>query len=221
MLILIPPLLAQITELVQSVPAAIASIPDSPWFVQLDPDDQAAVFSALEQFADWLSAPSTIATVSCGVLAAGVGFVSGLSATFIVVALTPYFLGSLNASKRALYALAPARNRLQLQDITERITDSVGRAVVGAVVLSSLNASAVLSDYEIVHQAISGQLSVRRMSSMPSTSRRAALSRSAARASVSSSGEYWVSVFESISRARCCASRLPGSVRRSIATASP
>jgi predicted PurR-regulated permease PerM len=78
-----------------------------------------------------------------GVLAVGVGFVAGISASFIVIALTLYFLASLSAAKRALYDLAPAHSRVRLADLTERITGSVGSALIGSVILSSLNAAAV------------------------------------------------------------------------------
>jgi predicted PurR-regulated permease PerM len=45
--------------------------------------------------------------------------------------------------KQALYALAPARNRPRLADMTERITASVGGALIGSVILSSINAGVV------------------------------------------------------------------------------
>jgi predicted PurR-regulated permease PerM len=60
-----------------------------------------------------------------------------------VVALTLYFLSSLSSMKRAFYALAPARNRARLEDLTERITASVGGALIGSVTLSSFNAATV------------------------------------------------------------------------------
>ncbi|WP_194396923.1 AI-2E family transporter [Microbacterium atlanticum] len=139
----LPPVIAQVVQLVQAIPELVEDIPDSDWFAALTPDAQAAVLAALEQIADWISAPSTLATLGGGVLAVGVGFVAAISASFVVIALTLYFLASLTAAKRAFYALAPARNRPRLEDLTERITSSVGSALIGSVILSSLNAAAV------------------------------------------------------------------------------
>lgn len=142
-LIVLPPMLTQVEQFVHSVPASIAAIPDSNWFGALGPDLQSAILNGLSQIGDWITEPTTIATLSGGVFAAGVGFVSGISATFIVVALTLYFLASLTATKQALYAVSPAWSRPRVQDLTERITGSVGRSLLGELVLSSFNAAAV------------------------------------------------------------------------------
>ena len=139
----LPPVIAQIVQLVQAIPEAVENIPDSEWFARLAPDAQVAVLGALEQIADWISAPSTLAALGGGVLAVGVGFVAAISASFVVIALTLYFLASLTAAKRAFYDLAPAHSRVRLADLTERITDSVGSALIGSVILSSINAAVV------------------------------------------------------------------------------
>lgn len=139
----LPPVVAQIAEFIGAIPATIAGIPDTDWFAALDRDTQAALLAALHELAEWVSSPSTLASLGGGVLAVGVAFVSGISASFIVVALTLYFLASLAATKKAFYALAPARSRARLEDLTERITASVGGALIGSVTLSSLNAAAV------------------------------------------------------------------------------
>ena len=146
----LPPVIAQIVQLVQAIPELVEDIPQSDWFARLAPDAQVAVLGALEQIAAWISAPSTLAALGGGVLAVGVGFVAAISASFVVIALTLYFLASLSAAKQALYALAPAHSRVRLADLTERITGSVGSALIGSVILSSLNAAAVF----VLHVAI-------------------------------------------------------------------
>lgn len=139
----LPPVLAQIGEFVAAIPAAIAGVPESDWFQALDADAQAAVLAALDELAHWIASPATLGALGGGILAVGVAFVGGISASFIVVALTLYFLSSLSSMKKAFYALAPARNRARLEDLTERITASVGGALIGSVTLSSLNAATV------------------------------------------------------------------------------
>lgn len=139
----LPHIVSQVVQLIRAIPVAVEQIPHSDWFAQLDGDTQAAVLVALEQVAHWISAPSTWATLGTGVLHAGVGFVAAISASFIVIALTLYFLAALTSAKKALYALAPARNRPRLENLTERITGSVGSALIGSVILSSINAAVV------------------------------------------------------------------------------
>ena len=139
----VPPVLTQIVELVHAIPEAVDGIPASDWFAALSPDTQAAVLAGLEQTAEWVSDPSTLAALGGGVLAVGGGLVAAVSAGFVIVALTLYFLASLAAMKRAFFLLAPAHTRPRIADLTERITGSVGSALIGSVILSSLNAGVV------------------------------------------------------------------------------
>ncbi|WP_026059438.1 AI-2E family transporter [Microbacterium yannicii] len=139
----LPPVLAQIGQFIETVPPTIAGIPESEWFQRLEPDAQVAVATALDQLAVWVAEPATLAAFSRGILSAAFSFISGVSASFIVVALTLYFLASLAAAKEAFYSLAPARNRPRLSDLTERITASVGSALIGSIILAGLNAAVV------------------------------------------------------------------------------
>lgn len=139
----LPPVLAQVGQFIETVPPTIAGLPESEWFRRLEPDAQVAVASALDQLAVWLAEPATLAAFSRGLLSLGFSLISGVSASFIVVALTLYFLASLAAAKKAFYSLAPARNRPRLSDLTERITASVGSALIGSIILAGLNAAVV------------------------------------------------------------------------------
>jgi predicted PurR-regulated permease PerM len=140
---LLPPVLTQIAEFVVSIPQAMTEIQQAEWFVNLNDDLQAALGAGLDQMSTSLAEPETVAALGGGALAVGLGVVSFVSASFIVVALTLYFLASLTAMKQALYALAPAHNRVRLADMTERITASVGGALIGSVILSTINAAVV------------------------------------------------------------------------------
>jgi predicted PurR-regulated permease PerM len=139
----LPPLLAQIGQFIRAIPEALDEVDQTSWFAALAPDMQAAIIGVVQGIAEWIASPSTHAAIGVGIVAAGVGFVAALSASFIVVALTLYFLASLDATKQAFYKLAPAHNRPKLEELTERITASVGSALLGSVTLSALNAAAV------------------------------------------------------------------------------
>lgn len=140
----LPPVFAQVASFIDQVPQALAQITTSEWFLALDADQQRLLESAAEQTRAALDAPETLRAVGGGVLGVAFGLGSLISGTFIVVALTLYFLASLDAMKQALYALAPARSRSSLAEMTEHITASVGSALVGSIILSALNAAVVL-----------------------------------------------------------------------------
>lgn len=146
----LPPVFAQIGQLVEAVPAALASIPESDVFSRLDADVQNTIVASLAELSDWISSPSTLAMLGGGVLAVSVGIVSGISAGFIVVALTLYFLASLAATKSTLVALSPARSRPRVSDLTERITASVGSSIIGSVTLSAINAGVVFALHLVI-----------------------------------------------------------------------
>ena len=139
----LPPVLAQIGQFFVALPKAIEEIPQADWFQALPEEWQIGIGTALDQLAASFSDPAFLAALGGGVLVVGAGIIAAISGGFIVVSLTLYFLASLTAMKGALYSLAPARNRPKLSDLTERITGSVGSALIGGVVLSSLNAAVV------------------------------------------------------------------------------
>lgn len=139
----LPPVITQIGEFVVSVPKAMAEVQQATWFLALPADLQTGLSAALDHAAHALSDPETIAAIGGGALAVGVGLINAVTGTFIVVALTLYFLASLEGMKEALYSLAPARNRPVLSTLTERVTASVGSSLLGSVVLSAINASVV------------------------------------------------------------------------------
>lgn len=140
----LPSALAQVGQFVRALPGAVADVQQADWFTALPADFQAAATTMIDEVAAALTEPETLALIGGGVLAAGVGIVSAVSAGFVVVALTLYFLAALGSMKQALYALAPARNRPKLTELTERVTASVGSSLLGAVTLSALNACVVL-----------------------------------------------------------------------------
>ncbi|WP_404429780.1 AI-2E family transporter [Microbacterium lacus] len=146
----IPAVIAQVGELVRSIPEAVEDIVTSDWFLGLPADFQVAVSQFLAQVAEALGKPETIAMLSGGVLRVGVGFISAVSAGLVVVALTLYFLSSLSAMKEALYSLAAAHSRPKLRDLTERVTESVGSSLLGCVTLSSINAGVVFVLYVLI-----------------------------------------------------------------------
>lgn len=88
---------------------------------------------------DFVRNPVQVAESIGGVLQFTFALSSGVFGFIIVVILTLYFAGSLPSMKRSLYQLVPASKRDRFSDISEQISDSVGRYVVGQVTLALVN----------------------------------------------------------------------------------
>lgn len=141
----LPPVIAQVGQFVRAIPQALANADSSAWFLALNPDLQIAVKGVLENLSVALGSPETLTAISTGVLAVGANVIAAISAGFIVVALTLYFLASLTQMKSAFISLAPARVRPRLAEMTDRVTGSVGSSLIGSVILSGINASVVFA----------------------------------------------------------------------------
>lgn len=143
LIFVLPPVVQQIVEFVESIPGAIRDTLNSDWFLSLPEDVQLAVTSALDQASEGLGQPETLAVIGGGLLKLGIGIANAVTAGFIITALTLYFLSSLDGMKQAFYSLAPAHNRPTLSRMTERVTASVGSSLLGSVTLSAINAAVV------------------------------------------------------------------------------
>jgi predicted PurR-regulated permease PerM len=139
LIFILPPVVAQIAEFIQHLPQAVDDMLASDWFAALPIDARITIAGGLETISETLTQPETLAAIGGGALAAAAGLFSAISAGFIIVALTLYFLASLTGMKNALYSLAPARDRVELSRLTEQVTASVGASLLGSLTLSALN----------------------------------------------------------------------------------
>jgi predicted PurR-regulated permease PerM len=139
LIFILPPVVAQIAEFIQHLPQAVDDMLASDWFAALPIDARITITGGVERISETLTQPETLAAIGGGALAAAAGLFSAISAGFIIVALTLYFLASLTGMKNALYSLAPARDRAELSRLTEQVTASVGSSLLGSLTLSALN----------------------------------------------------------------------------------
>lgn len=78
-------------------------------------------------------------SITGGVLQVGVGIVNTLFGTLIVFILMVYFVTSMHSVKGAFYALAPQSRRARIAELTEAVTGSVGKYVIGQISLGIIN----------------------------------------------------------------------------------
>jgi len=136
---IIPVIADQVGTLITQVPKLVEGITQQdllrewweatiPW---LKYDD--AVSNVQNWFTDNFQA------ITSGVLGTVFAVASGVFGALIVLILMLYFVSSLGSIKRGLYQLVPASKREKFIDISEQISSSVGRYVIGQAALGACN----------------------------------------------------------------------------------
>lgn len=136
---IIPVIAEQVGNLITQVPRVIRDVTEQDllreWWTTyvnwVEYDD------ALKNVQDWFT--SNLQNITSGVLNTVFTVVSGVFGGLIVLILMLYFVASLGGIKRAIYQLVPASRREKFIDISEQISSSVGRYVVGQVALGACN----------------------------------------------------------------------------------
>lgn len=126
---------ASIVERYNTIVASITQLNVIEWANTTFPDLN--VNQAINDALTWLR--DNVAVIGGGVLQVGFTIVNGFFGTLIVFILTLYFVSNMNSMKRSFYQLTPASRRARVADLTEQITSSVGRYVVGQVSLGLIN----------------------------------------------------------------------------------
>lgn len=139
--IVIPMIANQIAALIRTAPSYFVDIQNQEWYNQLNERFGSFIdFPGLLTMAqDFIGKPENWASLAGGVWQAGVGIANGVTAGFVVLILSLYFLSSLRITKRAFYRMFRKSDRSKVIDITEQITESVGGYVNGMVILALLN----------------------------------------------------------------------------------
>jgi predicted PurR-regulated permease PerM len=136
----VPIITAQIGQLISQVPDIVDSIQSQNWIGALDNQfGSANVNQVLNSITAFVTDPSKLTTLAGGILSVGFAIVSGFFGAVIILILTLYFTASLHSIKRAMYLLVPASKRERFADLSEQISQSVGRYVIGQVALASCN----------------------------------------------------------------------------------
>ncbi|HTN58410.1 MAG TPA: AI-2E family transporter [Protaetiibacter sp.] len=136
---IIPVIADQVGNLINQVPKLITQITEQDllreWWETyvnwIKYDD------ALQKVQEWFT--SNLENITSGVLNTVFTVASGVFGGLIVLILMLYFVASLGSIKRAMYQLVPASKREKFIDISEQISSSVGRYVVGQVALGACN----------------------------------------------------------------------------------
>lgn len=155
----VPIIVDQISKLVKALPDMIERL-QSPKLIQTLNDQFGSenVAKFTKSVTDFISDPTKISDIAGGVFAIFGGILTGVFGALIVLILTLYFTASLNSMKRAMYMLVPASKRERFADLSEQITQSVGRYVIGQVALASCNGILSFIFLQIIHAPFSAVL---------------------------------------------------------------
>jgi predicted PurR-regulated permease PerM len=140
LLTIIPIIVSQTSNLITNFPTYMTNLQNSDWFKGLEQQlsGVVSVDDVVKNLQSFLS-PDKVLSLGGGLLAVGAGVASGVTGSVIVLILTLYFLASLRSMKRVTYRFVPATKRANFADITEQITQAVGRYVVGQIALALVN----------------------------------------------------------------------------------
>jgi predicted PurR-regulated permease PerM len=145
LLVIVCVLIAVVLFLVAIVPVIteqVKSITDQApqWFDRLqnnrqvqDLDDE---YDVIDKARDYVTGGNFVGTLFGGALGIGLAVLGALFNAFIILVLTLYFLSSLDATKKAVYRLAPASRRDRVSRLGNRIIESVGGYVAGAFIVA-------------------------------------------------------------------------------------
>jgi putative heme transporter len=138
---ILPTLIEQATNLIQNFPDFVDRVANQDWVKDLSKQlgNTFDISHALASLQSFVEKPSNLTGLAGGILAVGAGIASALTGALIVLILTLYFLASMRGMKRMMYRFVPASRRANFSDVTEQITASVGRYVVGQIAEAVLN----------------------------------------------------------------------------------
>ncbi|GAA1950677.1 AI-2E family transporter [Agromyces allii] len=143
-LAVVPIVVDQVGQLVEEIPAIALRVQSTDWVEELSQQfPQVPIGDITRQvtasITDFFTNPQQLSELAGGVLQVAFALGAGIFAIVIVFILTLYFSASLSAMKHTAYQLVPASRRARFADLTEQITQSVGRYVLGQASLAACN----------------------------------------------------------------------------------
>ncbi|WP_269044920.1 AI-2E family transporter [Paenarthrobacter sp. Z7-10] len=140
-LLVVPLIIQQARDLIESVPALVTQASETPWIRYMERllAGYIDVNALVNNIGSFFKVPANLLALGGGLLAVGKGIASGVTGVVIVFVLTLYFVVSMRGMKRSLYQLVPASRRDKFAEVTEDISTAVSSYVMGQLSLSVLN----------------------------------------------------------------------------------
>lgn len=137
---IVPIVIEQTKIIVEDWPTIVDNVENSDFVVWLNGIIGGdAIAQGVNAVGDWIGDPENFGSLTGGILAVGAGIAGGFTGATIVLILTLYFLASLHSMKRYATRFVPASSRGKFREVSEEITGSVGRYVIGQGSLGLIN----------------------------------------------------------------------------------
>jgi predicted PurR-regulated permease PerM len=146
----IPAVVREAVNLIDRLPQIVEDTINNPTFVRLDTELNGAISQATGNLLKYLTDADNWPTLAGGVLQVGVGVLGGFVGLIIVVILSIYFMASLGTMKDYVANLVAASKRARFIELTDQITYSVGRWVIGQVTVALLHALVLFTYLSII-----------------------------------------------------------------------
>jgi putative heme transporter len=137
---MVPTLITEGTKLIETAPALIRQITELTFVASLDDQLGGAINATLLNASGFLGDSTNWPVMLGGVVQVGISFFTGVFGFIVILVLTVFFLASLSTLKNSLSKLVPKSKRDRYVQISDQVSKSVGRYVVGQVSVAALNA---------------------------------------------------------------------------------
>lgn len=136
-----PTLLRQSANFIEQAPLILGGISQIDLVVSLDAQFGGAISNTLTSTGEFLGDSKNWPTLLGGVVQVSLSIFNGFFAGLIVVILAIYFMASLDSFKQWIYKLVNHKSRENFIDISEQVSNSVGRYVMGQMTIAFINAT--------------------------------------------------------------------------------
>lgn len=138
---ILPPLISEASGFISNLPALLKEFLALPWIESLDNRLGGSVSTALNTGGAFLVDSKNWPNLLGGVVQVGITLFNAIIGFLTVTILTLYFMSALPSIKRVAISLVAKSQRKKLEGIVDQVIGSVGRYVMGQVVVSSINTS--------------------------------------------------------------------------------
>lgn len=154
----LPNLITQTAHFVESAPTLLDAFANIPLVHTIDVRFGGAISQALSTAGNFVADSGNWPTMLGGVVQVGLTIVNGITGGVIILILSLYFMASLKSFKNFIYKLVPLSRRDTFQDISEQVSNAVGRYVIGQITIAAINAGLGFTFMLIVGVPYSGVL---------------------------------------------------------------
>ena len=144
-LVILPPLITQASSLLVQLPTLLNDFLKLPWVQSADANLGGAISSALNTTGAYLIDSKNWPNLLGGVVQVGISLFNGAIGAMTVFILTLYFMAALPGIKKVGISLVSQSKRDRVAGLVEKVIDSIGRYVMGQVLVASINASVVFT----------------------------------------------------------------------------